>query len=108
MYARSDFFEATSMAKGYWIAFYRSISNPAALAEYAKLAGPAIQAGGGRFLSRGTPTKTFEAGLNQRSVVIEFDSVERAITTYESPAYQAAWKVLEGAVERDLRILEGA
>jgi uncharacterized protein (DUF1330 family) len=95
------------MAKGYWIAFYRSISNPAALAEYAKLAGPAIQAGGGRFLSRGTPTKTFEAGLNQRSVVIEFDSVERAITTYESRAYQAALKVLEGAVERDVRILEG-
>jgi len=95
------------MAKGYWIAFYRSVSNPATLVEYAKLAGPAIQAGGGRFLSRGTPAKTFEAGLNQRSVVIEFDSVENAITTYESPAYQAALKVLEGAVERDLRILEG-
>ena len=41
------------MAKGYWITFYRSVSNPAALAEYAKLAGPAIQAGGGRMLSRG-------------------------------------------------------
>src|SRR6266446_957721 len=26
------------------------------------------------------PPKTFEAGLNQRSVVIEFDSVEKAIT----------------------------
>ena len=42
------------MAKGYWISAYRSISNPAALADYAKLAGPAIQAGGGRFLGRGT------------------------------------------------------
>ena len=96
------------MTKGYWITFYRSVSNPAALAEYAKLAGPAIQAGGGHMLSRGMPAKTFESGLNQRSVVIEFDSVERAISTYESPAYQAALKVLEGAVERDLRILEGA
>jgi uncharacterized protein (DUF1330 family) len=96
------------MAKGYWITFYRSVSNPPALAEYAKLAGPAIQAGGGRMLSRGMPSKTFESGLNQRSVVIEFDSVERAISTYQSPAYQAALKVLEGAVERDLRILEGA
>ena len=37
------------MAKGYWICFYRSISNPDAVAEYAKLAGPAIQSGGGRF-----------------------------------------------------------
>jgi uncharacterized protein (DUF1330 family) len=35
------------MAKGYWIAFYRSVSNPEALAEYSRLAGPAIQAGGG-------------------------------------------------------------
>jgi uncharacterized protein (DUF1330 family) len=95
------------MGKGYWITFYRSVSNPAALTEYAKLAGPVIQAGGGRFLARGTPAKTFEAGLNQRSVVIEFDSVEKAIAVYKSPGYQAALRVLEGAVERDVRILEG-
>jgi uncharacterized protein (DUF1330 family) len=95
------------MAKGYWITFYRSVSNPAALAEYAKLAGPPIQAGGGRFLARGAAIKAYEAGLNQRSVVIEFDSVEKAVSAYESPAYQAALKVLEGAVERDVRILEG-
>ena len=95
------------MAKGYWIVFYRSVSNPAALAEYAKLAGPAIEAAGGRFLARGTPAKAFEAGLNQRSTVIEFDSLEKAIAAYESPAYATARKVLEGAVERDVRILEG-
>ncbi len=95
------------MAKGYWINFYRSVSNPAGVAEYAKLAGPAIQAGGGRFLARGTPVKTFEAGLNQRSVILEFDSVEKAIATYESPAYQEALKHLQGAAERDVRILQG-
>ena len=96
------------MAKGYWITFYRSISNPDAVAEYAKVAGPAIQGGGGRFLSRGTAVKTYEAGLRQRSVVIEFDSVEKAIATYESAGYQAALKLLKGAAERDIRILEGA
>lgn len=95
------------MAKGYWIALYRSVSNPAALAEYAKLAGPAIEAGGGRFLVRGTPAKTVEAGLNQRTIVIEFDSVEAAIKTYESPAYQAAVKLLQGAAERDVRFVAG-
>jgi uncharacterized protein (DUF1330 family) len=95
------------MTKGYWITFYRSVSNFTALAEYANLAGPAIQASGGRFLARGAPAKTFEAGLNQRLVVIEFDSVEKAITAYESPAYQTALKLLEGAAERDVRILEG-
>jgi uncharacterized protein (DUF1330 family) len=95
------------MAKGYWICFYQSISNPAALTDYAKLAAPAIQAGGGRFLARGVPSKTYEAGKNQRTVVIEFDSVQRAITTFEGAAYQAAIRVLGNAAERDIRIIEG-
>ncbi len=96
------------MAKGYWITFYHSVSNSTALAEYGKVAGPAIQAGGGRFLVRGTPTKTYEAGLDQRTVVIEFESVQSAIATFEGPGYQAALKILKGAAERDIRILEGA
>jgi uncharacterized protein (DUF1330 family) len=95
------------MAKGYWITFYRSISNPAALADYAKVAGPAIQAAGGRFLARGGTSKAYEAGTNQRVVVTEFDSVEKAIAAYESDAYKAALKLLIGAAERDVRIVEG-
>jgi uncharacterized protein (DUF1330 family) len=95
------------MAKGYWIVFYRSVSNPAALAEYAKLAETAIVVAGGRFLTRGTAIRAFEAGTKERSIVIEFDSPTRAIEAYESPAYQSALKILEGAVERDVRILEG-
>src|SRR6202158_5871130 len=95
------------MAKGYWICFYRSISNPPALAEYARLAGPAIQSGGGSFLARGVPAKTFEAGLDQRTVVIEFDSVQQAKATYEGEAYQAALRALDGSAERDVRIVEG-
>jgi len=96
------------MRKGYWITFYRSVSNPAALTAYATVAGPAITAGGGRFLVRGTPAKVYDAGLNQRCVVIEFDSLEKAIATFESPEYQAAKKLLEGSVERDVRMVEGA
>jgi uncharacterized protein (DUF1330 family) len=96
------------MAKGYWISCYRSISDPEALAAYARLAGPAIQAGGGRFLARGMPAKTYEHGVNQRTVLVEFESVARAIEVHDGPAYQAALKVLGNAVERDLRIVEGA
>ena len=95
------------MAKAYWIACYRSISNPGALAEYAKLAGPAITAGGGRFLARGTAAKAYEKGVIQRCVVIEFDSVDKAAAAHDSAGYQAALKVLGNAVERDLRIVEG-
>jgi len=95
------------MPKGYWVTFYRSVSDPAALAEYARRGAPAIEAGGGRFLARGVAKQVFEEGLQQRSIVIEFDSVEQAIATYNSPAYEAARRLLIGAAERDLRILEG-
>jgi uncharacterized protein (DUF1330 family) len=95
------------MPKGYWIVFYRSISNPNAVAEYAKLAGPAIQAGGGKSLARGLPAQTYEAGLKERTVLIEFESVAKAVAAYESARYQAAAKLLQGAVEREIRIIEG-
>ena len=96
------------MAKAYWVTTYRNISNPDALAEYAKLAAPAIQAGGGRFLVRGTPSKVYEAGLNQRTVIIEFDSVASAVAAHDSDGYKAALKALANAAERDIRIVEGA
>jgi uncharacterized protein (DUF1330 family) len=96
------------MAKAYWITCYRSISNPDALAAYAKLAGPAIQQAGGRFLVRGSPAKTYEAGQNQRTVVTEWDSVAAAVAAHDSPGYQAALKALGNGAERDVRIVEGA
>ncbi len=95
------------MANAYWIAFYKSIKNPDALAAYAKLAPAAIQAQGGKFLVRGMPSKTYELGLDQRVVVIEFPSIEKAIAAHDSPGYQAALKVLGDGVERDMRITEG-
>jgi uncharacterized protein (DUF1330 family) len=96
------------MAKGYWITFYQRVMDPVRLAEYAALATPAIEAGGGRFLARGFPTTTLEGIESQRTVLIEFDSAEQALSTYRSPAYQAALARLRGAVERDVRIMEGS
>src|SRR5215469_8408452 len=95
------------MPKAYWIVAYRSISDPDALAAYAKVSLPAIHAGGGKILVRGTPSKTFENGLNERVVVVEFNSAAAAIATYESDAYKAALKILGNAADRDLRIVEG-
>jgi uncharacterized protein (DUF1330 family) len=95
------------MAKGYWVSAYHAVKDPDKLAAYAKLAGPAITAGGGRFLARGEPVKVYEHGLKQRTVVIEFDSVEQAVATHDSAAYQAALAALGDGVEREIRILEG-
>lgn len=95
------------MAKAYWINFFLSVSNPDKLAKYVKLAGPAMESSGGRFLVRGQPTSVFEAGQMQRTVIIEFDSIDDAIAAYESPGYQAALEALGDGAERDLRIVEG-
>ncbi len=96
------------MPKAYWIVTYRSVSNPDALAAYAKLAGPALLTAGGRVLTRGLPAKVYEHGLNQRTVLVEFDSVEQAVAAHDGPAYQEALAALgSDAVERDMRIVEG-
>ncbi|HTC53170.1 MAG TPA: DUF1330 domain-containing protein [Steroidobacteraceae bacterium] len=95
------------MAKGYWISAYRAIRDEAALAAYAKLAAPALQAAGGRFLARGLPARVYEKGLAQRTVLIEFDSVAQAIAAHDSPGYQQALRALGNGADRDLRIVEG-
>ena len=95
------------MAKAYWVSCYRSISNPDALAAYAKLAGPAITAAGGRFLARRSAAKAYEAGSTERLVIIEFDSLAAAIAAHDGAGYQAALKVLGNGAVRDLRIVEG-
>ena len=93
------------MAKGYWITCYRAVTDEATLTNYARLARPAIEAHGGRFLARGIPVKAYEFGLNQRLVIIEFESVKKAIEAYGSPEYQAALAILKDSAERDVRII---
>jgi len=95
------------MAKAYWVATYRSISDPEALAGYAKLAGPAIAPFGGHYLARGTAAAAYEAGLKERIVISEFPSVEQAVAAYTSSAYKGALEVLGNGAERDIRIVEG-
>jgi uncharacterized protein (DUF1330 family) len=95
------------VAKGYWINFFRKIKDPQKVEAYRQLAGPVMEASGAKFLVRGDPKKVYEAGLELRTVVIEFESVEKAIAVHDSPGYQAALKALGDGAERDLRIVEG-
>src|SRR4051794_25278650 len=95
------------MAKAYWVNAFRAVRDQDALMAYAKIAGPAMQAAGGRFLARGMPAQVFEGGLLERLTLIEFDSVEQAKAAYDSPGYQEALRVLGDAADRDLRIIPG-
>ena len=94
------------MAGAYWINTFREIRDPAKLDAYVALAGPAMRAAGGRFLARGNPAAAFESGTTERTTLIAFDSVERAVAAYESPAYQEALAALGDGAERDIRIIE--
>jgi uncharacterized protein (DUF1330 family) len=95
------------MPKAYWVTTYRSIKNPDGVAAYAKIAGPAIKEAGGRFIVRGMPAHTFEQGLKERTVVIEFDSLDKAIAAHDTAGYREALKALGNACERDMRVVEG-
>jgi uncharacterized protein (DUF1330 family) len=95
------------MAKAYLVVTYRSIKDQEKWSAYAKLAGPAIQKAGGRFIVRGMPAKTYEKGMNERVVVVEFESLEQASAAHASPAYQEALRALGNGAERDMRLVEG-
>ncbi|MEO8306619.1 MAG: DUF1330 domain-containing protein [Pseudomonadota bacterium] len=95
------------MSKAYWISCYRQITDPTRLSAYAKLAGPAIESGGGRILARSIAVMAYEDGKLDRTVVIEFDSVEQAIAVHDSAAYQLALAALDGGAVRDMRIVSG-
>jgi uncharacterized protein (DUF1330 family) len=95
------------MPKAYWVNTYREIKDQSKLEAYAKLAGPAIESNGGRFVVRGNPQKTYESGLMQRVVVIEFESIDAAVKAHDSEAYQAALRALADGADRDIRFVEG-
>lgn len=92
--------------KAYWINIFKRVDDPAKLATYVELAGPAIRAAGGSFLARGTPVHVFESNTIERTTLIEFDSAEAAIAAYHSPGYQAALAALGDGAEREIRIIE--
>ena len=96
------------MPKAYWVICHRSTRSAEKFAAFTKLAYPAIQAAGGRFLVRtSTVARTYESGLNDRTVVIEFENLAKAIAAYDTPDYKEALRALADGAERDLRIVEG-
>ena len=96
------------MKKGYWVVAYRSISDKSAVNAYGALALPAIESFGGRFLTRSTSQiQPYEAGLQLRTIVVEFDSYDTALAARGSEAYKKAIQALSSGTVRDFRIVEG-
>jgi uncharacterized protein (DUF1330 family) len=94
------------MPKAYAVVAYRSIPDPERLAAYFKLATDAITPFGARILARRDAASVREQGLQERTVIVEYPSLEMATAAYSTPAYAEAFKAL-GEVSRDFRIVEG-
>ncbi len=94
------------MPKAYWLGIYRELNDQEKQDAYAALAVPALKAAGGRILARGGKVTAWEAGVPERTVVIEFDSYEQAVAAYDSEGYQAALKLLGDGAVRDMRVVE--
>ncbi len=96
------------MPKGYMISAHRSKADPQKRAAYIELAMPAIRAAGGKPLAGGDcKVEARENGVAERTVLIEFDSFEKAVEFYDSDAYQRALTVLGDGADRDVRLFEG-
>ncbi|MFG2732692.1 DUF1330 domain-containing protein [Streptomyces canus] len=87
------------MPKGYWGSVYCTISDPEKPAAYNKLTAPAVKAGGGRTFVRDGRVVAHDAGIAERTVLIEFDSFEQAVAAHESAAYQEVLVALSDGVE---------
>ncbi len=85
------------------------VTDPARYDDYRKLAGPAVQKYGGRYLVRGGAHEVLEGDWSpNRVVLIEFPSAAQAKTFYHSPEYAAARAARKGASHSSLIVVEGA
>jgi uncharacterized protein (DUF1330 family) len=95
------------MPKGYFIARV-TVTNSEDYAAYAAAASKAIALYDGTALVRGGACEVMEGEGRARNVVIEFPSFEQAKAYYNSPEYQAAKALREGAGIADMIAVEGA
>ena len=92
--------------KGYVVCVYKSINSEEKLKEYALKARVAVEKHKGKFLIRGGKSKINEGEKSPRTVVIEFQSFDKANAFYQSKDYQEAHSILEGFAERQFQIVE--
>jgi len=90
----------------YWIARCH-VTDPAKFSEYAGLAGPIIENHGGKFLARGGYQIEVEGGSYERTVLVEFKTMEAAKACYNSCDYQEALKIVTISSERHVVLIEG-
>ena len=98
------------MAKGYFLSAHRSEADPVKKAAYNLLARDALEKAGWKVIAMvnvGKKLTIHESGINQSTVLIEFNTYDEAINAYHSVDYQEALLALDNGADRDIRIFEG-
>lgn len=94
------------MPKGYWIARV-DVTDPEAYKDYVAANAKAFAKFGARFIVRGGKSEAVDGDHRQRNVVIEFASFDDALACWNSPEYQAAYKLRAKASVGDTVVVEG-
>ena len=92
--------------KGYWITLCH-VTDVDKYGEYIKLAGPAIEKYGGKFLARGGNQEKLEGDSYERTVVVECETFQAALDAYHSEEYKKALEFSSDSSKRHLVVVEG-
>lgn len=94
------------MKKGYWIAMV-SITDPEPFKGYVGAFDEAFGKFGGKFLAASGDAQYPEGFPADRTVIVEFPSMEAAVACYRSPEYGAALALRRATATSHLAIVEG-
>jgi uncharacterized protein (DUF1330 family) len=84
------------------------VTDPEQYEQYKAASPSVVAAGGGRFVVRGGELAVLEGDWSpKRIVMLEFEDLEAAKRFYESPEYQEAKKLREGAASLNMIAVEG-
>jgi len=84
------------------------VQDPEQYKLYQAASPDAVHAGGGRFVARGGELSVLEGDWNPtRLVILEFPDLDAAMRWYDSPEYQEARQLREGAANLRMVAVQG-
>ena len=94
------------MKKGYWIVRV-DIKDQDKFISYVNENPNALKKYQARYLARAGQFEVPEGSTRSRNTIVEFPSYQAALDCWNSPEYQKARSLREGAAEIDIVIVEG-
>lgn len=90
-----------------YMIFNVNVTNPEQYDQYRVFSSKAIEEHGAQPLVRGGAQIVLEGQVHPRTVVLKFDSVEKAQAFYDSETYKAGRELRKDAAIADIVIVEG-